>query len=225
MYTKPNLDPENLFMPNLLNGSLEFDVQLGSQDCGCVAAFYQVNMPALDEEGKRLAGKDGTYYCDANKVGGAFCPEFDIMEANKYSWRTTAHSCEDASGRGFFNDCDRKGLAKDADEWGSGEYGPSGSKINTPSFFHLKMDYCKSMFGNWEGYNLELSQGQYCTFACKGNLKETGSYFKKLNKPLTDGMAFVFSNWGSESDDLSWLNHDKCTGACNDKSFFILSNF
>ena len=30
MYTKPNLDPENLFMPNLLNGSLEFDVELGN---------------------------------------------------------------------------------------------------------------------------------------------------------------------------------------------------
>ena len=51
MYTKPDLDPENLFMPNLLNGSLEYTVQVGGMDCGCVASFKAVNMPAKDENG------------------------------------------------------------------------------------------------------------------------------------------------------------------------------
>ena len=168
-------------------------------------------MPAKGQNGNNLQGDDGSYYCDAKKLGGSFCPEFDIMEASKYSWRTTAHTCEQDE-HGFYSSCDSKGLAHDADEWGNSDYGPSGGKINTPSFFHLKMDYCKSMLsGNFEGYDLHLSQSQFCTFTCKGSLKDTTtSYFKKLHKPLTDGMAFVFSNWGGESDDLTWLNHEKC---------------
>ena len=172
-----------------------------------------------------MAGEDGDYYCDANGVGGAACPEFNIMDANKHSWRTTAHHC-DQNELGFSTNCDKEGVAHDVDEWGAGHYGTGGDKINTPSFFHVKMDYCKSMFGNWEGYHLHLSQNQFCTFTCNGSLKDiTSSYYKKMDKPITDGFAFVFSNYGDEKDDLTWLNHDKCTGTCNDDSFFIMSNF
>ena len=111
----------------------------------------------MDAEGNLVAGEDGSYYCDAAATGGEFCPEFDLMTANKYSWRTTGHSCGAASPTGDYTECDAEGQAKDADDWGEGKYGPSGSSINTPSFFHLKMDYCKSMTGHWEGYNMKLS--------------------------------------------------------------------
>ena len=51
MYTKPDLHPDNLFRPDLLAGSLEFDVQLGAQDCGCVAKFGAMAMPAKNIDG------------------------------------------------------------------------------------------------------------------------------------------------------------------------------
>lgn len=81
----PTLDAENYYKPNLLGGSVEFDVDMSPIDCGCNAALYLVRAPARDWDGTDET-TDGFYYCDAQGVGGAYCPEFDIMEANKYAW-------------------------------------------------------------------------------------------------------------------------------------------
>ena len=62
-------------------------------------------MPAVDspEEAFEFG------YCDANKVDGFWCPEFDIMEANKYAFRSTAHSCDSPDASGAYHNCDRAG--------------------------------------------------------------------------------------------------------------------
>ena len=87
--TTPQLDPETYYKPNLLGGSVEYDVDMSPISCGCNAAFYLVRAPAKDSSGN-YALTDGMYYCDAQAVGGKYgkeyCPEFDIMEANKYAW-------------------------------------------------------------------------------------------------------------------------------------------
>ena len=77
----PSLDPNGFFRPNLLNGSVEYDVDLSQTNCGCVAAFYTVALPAIGSNGQPH-NTDGYYYCDANNITGEWCPEFDIMEAN-----------------------------------------------------------------------------------------------------------------------------------------------
>ena len=77
----PQLDPNSFFRPNLLGGSVSYDVDLSDRNCGCIAAFYLVSMPGKNSAGQ-LWNTDGYYYCDANQVDGNFCPEFDIMEAN-----------------------------------------------------------------------------------------------------------------------------------------------
>ena len=45
---------------------------------------------------------------DANEIGGAFCPEFDIMEANIHAYRAVNHHC-DAPVNGHYTNCDRHG--------------------------------------------------------------------------------------------------------------------
>lgn len=79
--TSDHDDPEGFYTPNLLGGSIEYDVDLSQMGCGCIAAFYLVKSPAKDEGGN-FDNTDGFYYCDAQAVTGQYCPEFDIMEAN-----------------------------------------------------------------------------------------------------------------------------------------------
>jgi hypothetical protein len=105
----PDASPENFFKPNLLGGSVEFDVDLSQMECGCIAAFYTVSMPAKDWNGNYTPGEDGLYYCDANQVGGTYCPEFDIMEANKYAMQVTPHYCDSPSDKGHYDSCNRSG--------------------------------------------------------------------------------------------------------------------
>lgn len=66
-------------------------------------------------------------YCDAAAIGGSFCPEFDLMEANKYNYISTAHRCETPDGDGVFKNCDRNGeCAFDAmlNSVGGSDFGP-----------------------------------------------------------------------------------------------------
>jgi len=81
LLTASELSPSNFYRPNLLGGSVEFDVDLSLANCGCIAAFYLVSAPGKDKNGNYW-NTDGYYYCDGNQVGGNYCPEFDIMEAN-----------------------------------------------------------------------------------------------------------------------------------------------
>jgi len=95
-------------------------------------------MPAKDINGNPIAGKGGDYYCDANMVGGNWCPEFDIMEANTYAWHTTPHKCDAPNDKGHYNNCDRGG---DCFEIAHGRisYGPGDNfTINTLKPFHIK---------------------------------------------------------------------------------------
>jgi len=77
----PTLDPTQFYKPNLLGGSFEFDVDMSQSNCGCISTIYMVSMPGKDQSGNYWH-TDGYYYCDANQVGGNYCPEFDLIEAN-----------------------------------------------------------------------------------------------------------------------------------------------
>ena len=100
----PTTDPDSYFTPQMLGGYIEYDVDLSSVGCGCVTAFYGVLMPGIDKD----VSDDPFQYCDANRVGGSYCPEFDIMEANMYGFRATSHKCDPATD-GIFDSCDHSG--------------------------------------------------------------------------------------------------------------------
>ena len=138
-------DKDQLFTPPLLGGSMEYDVDLSQAGCNCDASVYMIAMPAKNADGSYRAASDGGMgYCDANKVGGAFCPEFDIMEANKHAFRTTNHHCSEPS-NGHYDWCDRAGTCTvdvitdfpDSDPYGPGPL----YTINTHREFHVKIDF------------------------------------------------------------------------------------
>jgi hypothetical protein len=77
----------------LKNQEFTFDVELSTMRCGFNAALYFVGM--TENQG---AAENGTNYCDAQAVGGTFCSEMDIMEANTKAQQYTTHACIDACG-------------------------------------------------------------------------------------------------------------------------------
>merc|ERR1719313_1072449 len=68
------LDPNEFYKPNMLGGSFEYDVDLSQANCGCISTIYLVSMPGKKEDGSMQPSEDGMYYCDANQVGGNYCP-------------------------------------------------------------------------------------------------------------------------------------------------------
>ena len=100
-----HLDPHGWYIPNLVGGAIEYDVDLSASGCGCNAAFYLVSMPGYDAQQHEAPSGAGDFYCDANKVGGVWCPEMDIMEANTYAWHTTPHHCDAPQGK-YYSGCD-----------------------------------------------------------------------------------------------------------------------
>ena len=154
-------DKSQFFAPNLLGGSMEYDVDLSQVGCNCNAALYLIEMPAKNANGSFRAGEsDGMYYCDANQIGGAFCPEFDIMEANIFAYRAVNHHCDDPS-NGHYSWCDREGsCAVDiiTDFPDTDPYGPGSSyTINTLREFHVRVDFVEDSQGLLSQYSITLS--------------------------------------------------------------------
>ena len=84
------------------------------------------------------------------------CPEFDVMEANKYAWRTTSHKCDNNSGS--YSNCDRNGQCETDVllDKPSGQYAPgSTTGIDTNLEFHVKQDFHESG-GSFTGYTTTL---------------------------------------------------------------------
>jgi len=107
--TSDAMGPSNFYSPNVNGGFWEYDVDLSTSGCSCNAAFYLVSMPGKDWNGNPDPSQGHDYYCDANQVGGVWCPEFDIMEANTYAWHSTPHKCDSPNDKGHYSNCDRGG--------------------------------------------------------------------------------------------------------------------
>lgn len=210
----PYLDPNSFFTPNLLGATLEFDVNLSARNCGCVAAFYLVKMPGKHEDGSLWQDTDGYYYCDANKVDGNFCPEFDVMEANQWAFQTTPHKCDAPNSNGFYSWCDKVGdCGRNFRNLDYNTYGPGTQfKINSLEWFHVVLE-----FGNddseFQWFTTTLEQGSNWA-RIEGNCDSN----KYLSNDLRNGMTFAITNWSTYDN---WLWGDKCQAqACHEGDIF-----
>jgi len=207
----PSMDPSQFYKPNLLGGSVEYDVDLSESNCGCIAAFYLISAPGKDSNGNYW-NTDGYYYCDANQVAGNFCPEWDIMEANQWATQTTPHSCDSPTNKGFYTNCNRGGdcWLNNVNMLDYSDYGPgSNFKIDTTREWHFAI--------NWK------ADGSFSTTMSQdgNNVSMYGDCGSKITGDLQNGMAFAISNWSTYD---SWLWKDRCQASTCNASQLLFKN-
>jgi hypothetical protein len=176
-------------------------------------------MPGYDANQHENPSSGGDWYCDANNVGGVWCPEMDIMEANSYAWHTTPHHCDSPQGKHYTN-CDRGGDGKDLFSSDPTAYGPgSNFKINTAEPFHVKQEF-KDENGIVKSIVTTFTQGEASV-----NLTVDDSYVESMTDALKEGMTVAISNWGGPGIDMSWLDGNTgCKGDCSNSPDVMWSN-
>lgn len=203
---------DEFFAPNLIGGSIEYDVDLSQVGCNCNAALYMIAMPANNSDGSSRPGEDGMFYCDANKVGGAFCPEFDIMEANQFAWKSINHYCSIPDDQGYYDWCDkigRSGVDIITDYPDSDPYGPGPEyTINTLEEFHVRAEFFEGVDGKLQSYTITLSQEGRDV-----GMRSDGRSLSKISDDFENGMTFAMSIWtdyGHPWGNFDWLHHNVC---------------
>jgi hypothetical protein len=184
----------------LMGKHFSYTVDLSNVECGCNAGNYFLNMPGDPNN----AGDYGDYYCDANNVGGMWCPEYDTMEANKYTMASTIHTCDRNADGVTWDSCDRGGCQVNAYNIDPDLMCPDERcTINTQRPFQT------THFQSAEKVTTTLEQdGKSGSFS----VCNQGQYVADMS-PSFQGMVFCATMWGGGGIDMSWL--DGMTG-CNE---------
>ena len=153
-------------------------------------------------------GNNDEYYCDANQVGGTYCPEMDIMEANKFAMASTAHTCQYVPPH-YYSSCDRGGCGTNVLNINLSGYGP-GKRIDTNKPFTLSMSFITRNNTLTTVTNYLTQGSQSVKFdACNP------AYLQWMGKSLP-GMVMTMSLWGTGNGGMSWLDGKSgCQGGCD----------
>mmetsp|Transcript_37749 Transcript_37749/g.95627 ORF Transcript_37749/g.95627 Transcript_37749/m.95627 type:complete len:127 (-) Transcript_37749:244-624(-) len=103
-------------------------------------------------------GGQPPYYCDANQVGGQWCPEADIMEANDNAYQATPHNCEDPDNKHYAY-CDRAGCSQNTRTTPTAYGRGTSYTIDTRKPFNVRTEFHQSD-GRLTGMRTTLSQGK-----------------------------------------------------------------
>ena len=202
--------PDSFFLMPLVGKRLTYDVDMSNVGCNCNAALYCLAMPAYNSSQKLEPGPGGDYYCDADKVGGTYCPDMDVMEANKYAMASTAHSCTPVPPH-YYSTCDRVGCGTNVLDADYDGYGP-GKTIDTNTPFTLAVSFIKGSDGTLSTVQNTFSQGGRVV---KFDTCTNASYLQKLGNSLP-GVVMTMSLWGTGEGGMSWLDGKSgCHGGCN----------
>jgi len=205
----------------LLGKTLSFTVNLSNVGCGCNLALFLVQGPAKDRNGRPSHGACSwnPYYCDSKQVCGQWCPEMDIMEANKRVFSTTPHKCDTPSPEGHYSNCDPHGCTRNTDTMGGDAYGPGAKyKIDSTHPFEVRVMFDGSGLqagrsgGSFTGLTTTLQQGVNEVVldfsSCRGYLGELAGV---MAQGMTMHIAYTGKAWNaSRMDPL--CRSTTCTG-------------
>jgi len=114
----------DLFTTYIRGGAIEYDVDVSSMGCGCVAGLY-------------LVSESEQCIMDGERTDNADCPQLDVMQANPYGFNTQAHPNGDSGA----SQCAYDMAVEGKEQYGEGAYGPGGSLIDTNREFHVKTEF------------------------------------------------------------------------------------
>mmetsp|Transcript_129330 Transcript_129330/g.374516 ORF Transcript_129330/g.374516 Transcript_129330/m.374516 type:complete len:630 (-) Transcript_129330:116-2005(-) len=203
-------EPRSIAQFDLLGRTFSFRVDLSEVGCACNVAVYLISSPAIGKSGEFSAGKDRgdqpPFYCDANKVGGQWCPEVDIMEANNHAFQATAHKCNSPV-NGHYDGCDRGGCYENTRDR-EGSYGPDSTyTIDTRHPFEVE-----TAFPEQDGILL----GMVTTLRQEGRevvMDHDGceqGYLNKLSAAMQQGMSLRITYWGDDNATMAWMDAPPC---------------
>ena len=199
------------YKPRVRGGSVEYDVEFKDMGCGCVAGLYAVNLN--DEQ------------CSENeKAGTPQCATVDVMQANPFGFNTSAHPCSGGNCEGQ-SQCFYNMAVEGVEKYGSGAYGPGGSKVNTDKKFHVKVEFLSTV-------NYQSLWGMRTTLSQDGNEivleADCQDYIEALNAKIEGSMGFVASAWDNRyTGTATNAEFEQCTSCeedaptCSDASFTI----
>ena len=220
---KSNLDAitsESFYHVPLLGKRFTFTVDLSRVGCSCNAALYALAMPAHNSSKLPAPGDNGEYYCDADKLMGYYCPDMDIMEANKFAMASTAHACL-SSTPPYYPTCDRQGCGKNVLEADLKSYGP-GKRINTDKPFTASVLFIADNKILTKVSNTFYQDNQVFSFnSCNSD------YLPRIGPNLAS-MVITMSIWGvPHPGGMKWLDGESgCQGGCDvQSSRVVFSDF
>jgi len=191
-------DKDMYWQVPLVNKWFSYTVDLSQVGCHCNGAAYFIDMPGP------VPGYLDNFYCDANMGGGSWCPEYDIMEANKYTMACTMHTCTGEDG--VWDSCDRGGCQVNAYNMDREMMCPDEKcTINTNKPFTVSY-YQNST----EAYTRMEQEGRITGFdMCHQPVLANMA-------PTFEGMVFTASLWGGGGIDMGWLDGmTGCQGQCD----------
>ena len=195
----------------MLNTAWNFTVSLQSATCGCNAALYAVAMPAVDASGRPAPSQSGDFYCDANQVGGFWCTEVDLMEANGAALAATPHACDPAQPSGFTPACDKGGCSANTKDR-RGAFGAGANfTINTQLPFTVVTEM-PAPSGTLAAVTTTLFQGGRAVVMAHADAGCGAGYLERVSAGLSKGMVPTLSVWGSTASgaDMAWLDSPPC---------------
>ena len=205
-------------------------MDISTAGCGCNGAFYAVAMPGIAANGSYAPGGSGDFYCDANDVGGSWCTEIDLIEANTAAMAATPHACASPDASGHVAKCDGGGCSLGTKNNGT-LFGPgAGFAIDTRRPFAVVTSFPIDAQGHLAAVDTRVEQGQ-ASFLLSHTPAGCGTHWSDtLTAPLAAGMVPVFSLWGDtkSGSDMTWLDVPPCsaaTGCGGAGSVALFSNF